>query len=272
MKITKMNKLKYYLLTVFIMVLAAGPAFAQQDLNIPLSNPGEPGTLIINAVFSDQIVVRTHDRDDVIVKYDAEGMDEEGPKTKNGLRKISSAGGGIEVTEENNEVKIQTSPMPSDLDLSIYVPRNFSLKLNSTQGDVEVHGIEGELEVSAVNGDIELLDVAGSVVVNSVNGDIEVELNRIFEGVPMSFTGVNGDMEITLPADASFSAKMKTEWGDIYTNFDMEIERSPVKTEARDDDGRYKVAVNKWVYGNVNGGGPEFLFKTLHGDISIRKK
>ncbi|MDZ7756349.1 hypothetical protein [Rhodohalobacter sp.] len=87
----------------------------------------------------------------------------------------------------------------------------------------------------------------------------------------MSFTGVNGDMEVAFPANAKFTAKMKTEWGDVYTNFDMDIDREGARAESDSDDG-FKITINKWIIGKVNGGGPEFLFKTLHGDISIRKK
>ncbi|HBX67548.1 MAG TPA: hypothetical protein DEG32_15835, partial [Balneolaceae bacterium] len=71
--------------------------------------------------------------------------------------------------------------------------------------------------------------------------------------------------------NAKFTAKMKTEWGEVLTNFDMDINRTPSKTE-ENKDGEYRVSVNKWITGKVNGGGPEYLFKTLHGDISIRKK
>jgi hypothetical protein len=52
----------------------------------------------------------------------------------------------------------------------------------------------------------------------------------------------------------------------------MEINRDGGRTQSNSEDGTFKVAVNKWIIGQVNGGGPEFLFKTLHGDISIRKK
>ncbi|MTI88720.1 MAG: DUF4097 domain-containing protein [Balneolaceae bacterium] len=268
-----MKKVKYYLLAALFIGLLSGSVYAQSDLKVPLSNPGKAGKLIISTVFSDEIVIRTHNDDNnVVINYSGDDGDDEGRAYKDGLRRISTGGVGLEVTEEGNEVRIQTSPMPSDLELVVYVPKKFSLKLNATQGDVEVDGLEGEHEISAVNGDIDLTNLSGSAVVNSVNGDINVDFNRITPDVPMSFTGVNGDMKVTLPANAKFSVKMKTEWGDIYTNFDMEINRSSNAKEVSEDDGRYKVAVNKWLYGDVNGGGTEFLFKTLHGDISIRKK
>jgi len=267
------RSIKHLLFAVLITLLSI-PALAQNNnLEIPLSNPGEPGKLIVAANFSDEVEIRVHDKNNVIVNYDGEDRDDDDNTMRNGMRRISGGGVGIEVTEDNNEVRVNTGPMPNDdLEMIIYVPRNFSLKLNTIQGDVRVSGVEGELEISAVNGDIELTDISGTVLVNSVNGDIEIDFTKINPNAPMSFTGVNGDIEVSLPANAKFTAKMKTEWGDVYTNFDMEIDRTASKPEVNNKDGEYRVAVNKWIFGKVNGGGPEYLFKTLHGDISIRKK
>lgn len=257
---------------LFIITLIPGLTQAQEDLRIPLTNPGASGKLIIHTVFADEVIVRTHDERDVRIVYDGAEKDRDHDNNKNGLRRISGGGAGLEVTEEDNEVEINSSPMPGDLELTVYVPKNFSLELNATQGDIEVRGLEGELEVSSVNGDIEITDISGSALVNSVNGDVTVEFTRVNPDVPMSFTGVNGDMEIILPANAKFTAKMKTEWGDVYTNFDMEVDRNKAETKVDDDESRYRVTLNTWIYGKVNGGGPEYLFKTLHGDISIRKR
>ena len=66
--------------------------------------------------------------------------------------------------------------------------------------------------------------------------------------------------------------KFKTDRGDIYTGFDVDIKSSgPVKKE-ESANGVYKVVVNQWKQGNINGGGPEMTFKTYNGDIYIRKK
>lgn len=270
-----MRIFKIHLLPAIILSLLSIPVVAQNNnIEVPLSNPGEPGKLIVSAMFSDDIEIRSHNKENVIVNYDGEDIrDDDKDAMKNGMRRISSGGLGLEVTEDNNEVRISTGPMPNqDFEMVVYVPRNFSLKLNTMQGDVKVSGLAGELEISAVNGDIELVDITGTVLVNSVNGDMEIDFTQINPNSPMSFTGVNGDIEVSFPANAKFTAKMKTEWGDVYTNFDMDIDRNSSRSESGDNDGTFKVAVNRWIIGEVNGGGPEFLFKTLHGDISIRKK
>jgi DUF4097 and DUF4098 domain-containing protein YvlB len=266
-----MKKLISILFSAFVALAVNIPAFAQNDITVPLSNPGKAGMLKVDLVYADNIVIRTHNRQDVIVQYDGDDEDDHRNNRKDGLRRISSGGLSLEITEDNNTVKVNSQPQNNDLELVILVPKNFSLKLIAVHGDIEVYGLEGEIEVEAVNGDIEMGELAGSALVNSVNGDIEVSFIRIDPKAPMSFTGVNGDIEITLPANSKFSAKMKTDWGDVYTNFEMEIDRSPTNNEVSSKKGQYKVTVNKWVYGTVNGGGPEYLFKTLHGDISIRK-
>ncbi len=265
----KISKTIIYLFG-FIM-LTSGTVLGQNDLSVPLSDPGKPGKLSLNAVYADDIVVKVHNGNDVIVMFDGEDDDRYDNYNRNGLKKISTSGVGLEVTEDNNNVRIKTAPNSHDLDLEVWVPKNFSLNLQVTHGDVEVHGVEGEHEVRATNGDIEMYDIGGSVVVNSVNGDIEVNMVSVTPNTPMSFTGLNGDIEVSFPASTKFTGKMKTDYGDVYTNFDIQLDRSSSASEISSGDGKYTVTINKWITGTVNGGGPEFLFKTLHGDIEISK-
>ncbi len=37
------------------------------------------------------------------------------------------------------------------------------------------------------------------------------------------------------------------------------------------DKGRFRIAFDKYHLGTINGGGPEFVLKTMRGDILIRK-
>ncbi|MDR9415352.1 MAG: DUF4097 family beta strand repeat-containing protein [Gracilimonas sp.] len=268
-----MKKTIIYTIIPLLLLICTLPGMAQNNIEIPLSNPGETGKLVINANFSDEVKILVHDRENVVINHDGSERVDDEEAMKNGMRRISSGGSGVEVVEDNNEVTIKTGPLPNnDMELVVYVPRNFSLKLNTVQGDVEVSGLAGEIEISAVNGDIELQDISGTVLVNSVNGDIEIDFDDVVPNAPMSFTGVNGDIELAFPPSAKFTAKMKTEWGDVYTNFDMDVEQNKTRSESEEEDGTYRVSVSKWIVGTVNGGGPEYLIKTLHGDISIRKK
>ena len=264
----------YRLISCFIALLLTGSvnAFAQNDLRVPLSNPGEPGVLKVNAVFADDVYIYAHSEKDIRIVIDGEEDEEyDDDFNRNGLKRISRSGTGVEVSEKNNVVSVQTASNHEEVELEIYVPERFSVMMQITHGDVYVEGLIGEHEIKATNGDVELVGVGGSCVVNSVNGDIDVDMKSVFKDAPMSFTGLNGDLTVSLPADVKFNGKMKTDFGDVYTNFEINLDRSSSTQEVSRNDGTYSVVVNKWITGTVNGGGPEYLFKTMHGDIEIRK-
>ena len=88
----------------------------------------------------------------------------------------------------------------------------------------------------------------------------------------MSFVTLNGDVDVTLPSIAKITAKMKSDRGDIYSDFDMETEVTREEIKKGDDcDCEYEVSINSFVVGKINGGGPDYTFKNMSGDIIIRK-
>jgi hypothetical protein len=88
----------------------------------------------------------------------------------------------------------------------------------------------------------------------------------------MSFSTLNGDIELILPSSTKANFKMKTDMGEIFTDFDMAIQQQDPKVEKDNSSGTYKVSLTKWVYGEINGGGPEITLQSMHGDFYIRKK
>lgn len=268
-----MKTLKYIALVVFTVILST-TASAQDQITIPLSNPGQAGKLEMGIVRG-SIKVSGYGGKEVIIKYTGQS-DKKSSKavTKGGLRRISNNGVGFDVEEDNNVVEIGgVSPM-YDIDFEISVPRNFSLQLSAVQGGgITVENVSGDMEISNVNGEIRLVNVSGSAVTNTVNGDIRAIFNNISPNQPMAFSNLNGEIDITLPANAKITAKMKSEWGEVFTDFDMNINRTDkgdINTSTESD--TYKVSVNNWIYGTINGGGPEYLFKSMRGNIYIRKK
>lgn len=261
------------LFSTFFSFLLMGTSLAQDQIAIPLSNPGNPGKLNLGMVRG-SIHVIGYDGNEVIIRYGSEDEeDEEKEVTKNGLRRISSHSVGFEASENNNEVEIGGVSPVKDIYFDISVPRNFSLNLSLVHGDdLTIENVTGEMEISHVNGDVTLTNVGGSAVINTVNGDITASFRSVTGNQPMAFSNVNGDIDITLPANAKLSAKMKSEWGEVYTDFNMDIQPTKNDRVNSSDSGVYKVSINNWIYGAINGGGPEYLFKSLRGDIYIRKQ
>jgi DUF4097 and DUF4098 domain-containing protein YvlB len=191
-----------------------------------------------------------------------------------GMKKLGVVSTGLEVEESNNVVSISAESWKYAVDITIQVPRASSLELHSTNdGDIVVENVSGEIEVENVNGSNTLRNISGNAVVNTVNGDVTVTMTRVTPDKPMSFSSMNGDVDVTLPADIKANVKMKSQQGEIYSDFDITLKPVPQKAEevSKSAKGKYRISFEKNIYGAINGGGPEFAFNTFNGDVFIRK-
>src|SRR6202035_1083794 len=130
------------------------------------------------------------------------------------------------------------------------------------------------IEVNNTNGGVKLTNVSGSVIAHALNKDVVAKLSRVTPDKSMSFTSLNGDIDVTFPADTKARVKLKTDNGEIFTDFDIRMDaggQKPVIEDGRAEHGKYRVRVDHAMYGTINGGGPEFQFQTFNGNIYIRK-
>jgi len=279
------------LLYLLVCICTSAPLFAQGDMKeqvvVPLSNPGKPGSLEVGLT-NGGIRVTGYDGKEVIVeaslpsrksdtaderdKVSATNNEKNAKSGAEGMKRISGNSFSLEVEENDNKVEIQTDSWKRRIDLVIRVPKNFALKLSSVNyGVISVENVNGDMEISSVNGGITLTNVSGSASVNTVNGHITATFKEVTRDIPMAFTTLNGNVDITFPSNVKANTKIKTDSGDIYTDFDMAIETSKPKVNQKSTSGTYRVSIEDWVYGKINGGGPECMFKNMHGDIYIRK-
>jgi DUF4097 and DUF4098 domain-containing protein YvlB len=254
---------------------------------VPLTNPAKPA-LIKADVLMGSINVKGYDGKEVIVEAkarerslaDEDDEDDEDQEEKDkaakiaGMKKLGVVSTGLEVEESNNVVSISAESWKYAVDITIQVPRASSLELHSTNdGDIVVENVSGEIEVENVNGSNTLRNISGNAVVNTVNGDVTVTMTRVTPDKPMSFSSMNGDVDVTLPADIKANVKMKSQQGEIYSDFDITLKPVPQKAEevSKSGKGKYRISFEKNIYGAINGGGPEYAFNTFNGDVFIRK-
>ena len=260
---------------LILLVSATGLLNAQttQELVVPLSKAGESGTLDVNIMYGSIKVVGSAVKD-VVIKVSTEQKKVEEESGRSGLKRIANNSFGLTAKEEDNYIKVSTDLSNKNVMLEIQVPANFNLKLRAlNDGDISVENVNGEMEINHVNGEINLTDVSGSAVVGTTNGDIKAKFNSITENTPMAFTTFNGDVDITFPASLKASVKMQSNMGDIFTDFDMVMKKGGAPKEEKDaEKGIYKVSLEDWIRGDINGGGPEITFKNFQGDIIIRSK
>ena len=270
-----MNKITTKLImAAFIMMLATGLSSAQEsgELVVPLSSPGQKAVLDVDIKRGSITVVGTN-RQDVLIKYKSLERKEKSKNNQEGLTRISSGGIDLEAEESKNKVIVRSESYSKGLDLTIEVPQQIDLRIQSyNNGDIMINQITGELEIENYNGGISATGISGSANANTYNGDITIELVKVTASTPMSFNTYNGEIDVTLPATAKASLKLKSSRGEVFTGFEVAMSKTAPVKKTESESGTYKVYLDDWVKGDINGGGPEFSMKNYNGDIYIRKK
>jgi hypothetical protein len=270
----KVNK-KIGLAFIFVGALLAQDG--AEKARVPLDDPSRPAKIRAHLMMGG-IIVRGADVKEVTVETHArsEGEPEERPESSRGMKRLVFPGNsGLDITEEDNVVNIKTSSWKVPTDLVITVPRRSSLQLKCmNDGDISVEQVEGEIDADDLNGKITLRNVSGSIVAHSLNGEVRATLDRIDPSKPMSFSTMNGDIDVTLPETLKANVRMKTDNGEIYSDFDVKLDSGaqPIASESGRKDGKYHLRFDRGLHGTINGGGPEFQFTSFNGQIYIRKK
>lgn len=272
--------LRKNMLTLALILAFAATGAAAQDgdtISVPLSDPSKPVLVQTNLV-SGGIKVEAYDGQTVMVRVaELEAVGKKVEKRKeeprsDGLRRIPNTSHGLTIEEHDNKVSISVNSWSRTTNLEIRVPRRTSLKVRTTNnGDVEVHGVEGDIELGNTNGSITALGISGSVVAHTINGEIKVTLDSVTAGKAMSFSNLNGDIDVTFPADIRADFRMRSDQGDILTDFDVDPVTDTRKSTEGGEGKGFRMKIEKEVHAEVGGGGPEITFKNLNGDILIRK-
>jgi hypothetical protein len=272
-----MKRIGFFVVTLAALLTTRAFVFAQGDadrLTVPFSDPSRPGTVKVN-LLQGRITVKGVDRKDVAVTPSgARQIPRREPQESTGLRRLSQPA-GVTIEEENNVMSIGSGRFGGG-DLNIEVPLKTNLRLTTLSGGpLNVEGVEGEIEVTNMNGPISLTDVAGSVVAHSMNGKVVATLRQITPQKPMAFTSMNGAVDVTLPPAVKANLKLRSDNGDIFTDFDVQLQpraaKVPTVQDSRGRGGRFRLEVDNSISGSVNGGGPEFELRTFNGTIFLRK-
>ncbi len=257
------------LLTSSIEVIAQGNE--KEQLVVPLSNPGKTGQLKVGLIHG-SITVTGYSGKEIII--DAEMVQKRYKNsTKNGLKRVSSGTLDVSAEENNNNVKISTNSYKRSINLDIKVPQNFSLNLSAiNNGNINVDNVNGDFEIKNVNGKITMTNISGSVNASTTNGKLTVDFSKIDNSTNMALSSFNEDIDITLPKASKATIKAKSDQGEIFTDFDMVLEKRKPKVENSSRSNTYRVKIEQWVYGKINGGGIEIMMKSFNGDIIVREK
>lgn len=272
---------------------AAPEAVGPERIVVPLADPAKPATIRV-ALINGGITVEGYDGKEVVVEARSRGFSESDhddeairdgvagamaearagapERSSAGMRRIPNRSLGLTVDANGNQVRVDAESWRHAIDIKLMVPTGSSLKLGCVNdGAIVVSGVTGALELSNVNGGITVKDAMAHVVADTTNGPIVVNFLRWAGDKPMAFSTLNGDVDVTLPGNLKANLVMRSDNGEIYSDFEVALAGGEAKVSERRGEGRYRVEVEQAVRGTVGGGGPEIVLKTFNGDIFLRK-
>ena len=282
-----MKKLIHYSLFVCLVVLLSSVLLSADDITVPLSKPNEP-CVVKASLHYGGITVQGYSGKEVIIntqvisrKQDDDDEDEEDYRKSKGLKRLLNLSMDLTVEEEDNVVKVRSSHSQRTIKLVIKVPYRTSLYLSCHHnGDIVVDNVNGEIEARNHHNSITLTKITGTVIAHTHHGEIKVVFSKLSPDKSMSFSTYHGDIDVTIPSNTKANLKMKSDRGEIYTDFNIQLKKMPPEMQKetargsrppRKPRGKFYVRIEKGVYGSINGGGPGMFFKTYHGNIYIRK-
>jgi hypothetical protein len=237
-------RLRHALPIVVALAGAVALPSAQQtgdSIPVPLTDPARPATVRVD-LMNGAIIIRGENRKDVLVTARPGPDDNDRSRRGRGPGRVrpddpSLAGftrltqrAGFEITESNNIVSID-SDMNRSGDIELRVPARTNLNLEGLNGT--------------------------GITVENVEGEIETE-------------HLNGQIDVTLPATAKANLRMRSDNGEIITNFDVQVRQTPTPTPQRRGN-QTRIQVNESIVGAINGGGPEFELRTFNGNVILRR-
>ena len=182
-------------------------------------------TIVVNYLNGD---IHVHSGGNVnTVAVQVTGMDAGAPNIQQG------SNGSLIVTGANSDESAHTN-------IDITVANEADLVLNTTSGDIDVQGVDGQMQLTSGDGSITLTQVAlaRNSVVKADSGSITFAGSLDPQGTSQFETG-SGTVDVTLPPDASYHLQVNNNGGTFNSDFPLNLSPSNGNTfHAKTDVGK----------------------------------
>lgn len=228
------NQAKMKHVMIIVLSLMISSAMAQtKPFRIPFNGQGKK--VLIN-IQQTTVEIQGYDGADVVLEQTGENR-KELPKEAEGLRLftdgvLDNTGLGANVEAEGNTLKINIPKNKYAGVLIIKIPKNLNLNVTETQGwgtnKLTISDIAGEIEVESFALKLFLNDITGPLVANNQKGRIFVTYSKVNQSSPSSIHARDA-IDITLPSDTKANLKIKSYYGDLFTDLDIVGVKKEVK-------------------------------------------
>ena len=164
---------------------------------------------------------------------------------KGGIAQNGDIPGDVSMENVTGPVHLRTSVTTVD---AVQLPGELILN----DDDLRVIGAKGQVHVTTHSKDVDLSQIDGDSHVEDRDGNIRIELTGTYSA---DATNSKGDVEITLPPNASATVSGHTHNGEVVTDFGL--------TVSGDED--------KTVTGRIGSGTAHIVLSADNGDLHIKK-
>jgi hypothetical protein len=245
---------------------------------VALQNPARPARVVINAM-TGNLVISGYDGQDILVEAKTSNA---APMAGAPFRQNDTSSPqtafqypGITIKEADNTVSISVLPQAPFFEVLVQVPRSTKIKATGiSHGSLLVKNLAGAIEAELANGNLSLTNVSGPVVAHNVNGNI---FGRFIAGSqlqPLTFSSVNGAVDLGFNAALNANVKLTSLTGAIQCDFGLKAgpdgDAAP-RRNTQKSRGAGAGQLGASLAGTINDGGPEISVKTVNGAIRLHR-
>lgn len=184
------------------------------------------------------------------------------------LLRIGTTNGDISVTGGAAVDRVELATVSGDAEVSL--PHCADVQCRTTNGDVKWHGDVSRMDLASVSGDMEFKGCADGLNARTTSGDVDArggicgvtfrsvsgDLKLVTSVQPDVLEGgtTSGDLDLTIPGDAPFTAKFRSTSGEFRSDFFSGI-----------------MGGRNSVFTYQGGGQREYTFNSISGDLRLRK-
>ncbi len=143
-----------------------------------------------------------------------------------------------------------------NIEYEIWVPEEIDVEVRTTDGEIEIQNVKGNITAVTTGNPIELKNINGSINAFTTNSNIIAEITGL-NNSSNELSTANADVEIILPDTSGITFQANAENGEITSDFDTK--KRGIYTDTKQ-------------YGWINGGGVKMKLFTRGGMIKIRKR
>jgi hypothetical protein len=158
-----------------------------------------------------------------------------------------------------------------DVEFEVRVPENALLDVRTVNdGKIEISGVHGTVRAANVNGPVMITDALACEHVETVNGRVRLSFSKA-PAIDCTVDTINGDIWLQLPEGAGLDAALVLSHGHVLSELPVSSLAVPARVDYQNAEGQHRYQISQPAGLRIAGGGPEFTFSSLNGDVHIQK-